>query len=94
MDTITITKITDTLFEVSVESSSNTLHRVTVPEAYHRKLTDGKASPRELLQKSFEFLLEREPNTSILPSFELSLIGHYFPDYERKIRLSLLGPDS
>ncbi len=88
---ITVTKSTDTLFEVSVESRTNTHHRVTVPEAYYRKMTDGKVSTEELVIKSFEFLLEREPNTSILPSFELSLIGRYFPDYEHKIRILLLG---
>jgi hypothetical protein len=91
MDRITVTKSSDTLFEVSIESRTNTHHRVTVPTAYYRKLTDGKVSPEELVRKSFEFLLQREPNTSILQSFELSLIGHYFPDYEQKIRLQLRG---
>jgi hypothetical protein len=38
------------------------------------------------LAESFRFLLEREPNTSILPSFDLPLIGGYFPEYEQEIR--------
>jgi len=42
-----------------------------------------------LIEESFRFLLEREPNTSILSSFELPLIGKYFPQYEREIRKRL-----
>jgi hypothetical protein len=38
------------------------------------------------VKRSFEFLLEREPNTSILPEFDLSVIQRYFPEYERTIR--------
>lgn len=34
-----------------------------------------------LVRASFEYLLAREPAGSILPSFELSTIGRYFPTY-------------
>ena len=44
-----------------------------------------------LLHHSFEFLLEREPKESILRRFDLPLIGHYFPEYEREIRSRLTG---
>jgi hypothetical protein len=37
----------------------------------------------------FEFLLQRESNTSILSSFELPVIGRYFPEYEDEIRRML-----
>ena len=58
---------------------------VTVSPAYHQKLTSGRCSAEALVKKSFEFLLEREPNTSILRSFDLPVIGRYFPEYERTI---------
>jgi hypothetical protein len=35
------------------------------------------------VQSSFEFLLEREPPSSILKTFELSVIERYFPEYGR-----------
>jgi hypothetical protein len=38
-----------------------------------------------LVEASFAFLLEREPNESILRTFDLTVIGRYFPDYEREI---------
>ena len=32
------------------------------------------------------FLLEREPNTSILRSFDVDVIGTYFPEFRDAIR--------
>jgi hypothetical protein len=45
-------------------------------------LTGGKISPKALVEQSFEFLLEREPNTMILSRFDLPVISEYFPEYE------------
>ena len=50
------------------------------------RLDPGVADPTELVHRSFEFLLAREPKESILPSFGLSTIARYFPEYEREIR--------
>jgi len=86
MKTISIQKISNTDFDVTVESRSTTVHRVSVPELYYHQLTRGKVTYEELLEKSFKFLLEREPNTSILRSFELSVIGRYFPEYESVVK--------
>ena len=83
---ITVRKINETTFEVTIEGRTKTTHRVTVETGYYDKLTGGEVTPEVLVEKSFEFLLEREPNTSILGSFELPVIGHYFPEYERTIR--------
>jgi hypothetical protein len=37
--------------------------------------------PERLVRVSFEFLLEREPASSILAEFDLSDIARYFPEY-------------
>jgi hypothetical protein len=86
---IDVKKIDERTFEVTVESGTTTRHRVTVRPEYHQQLTGGAVPPEALVQKSFEFLLEREPNTSILSSFDLPLIGRYFPEYEQTIRGTL-----
>ncbi len=39
----------------------------------------------ELVRASFVFPLEREPKESILREFDLTIIGRYFPDYEREV---------
>lgn len=77
-------------FQVTVrERGTMTRHQVTLAKADYERLAGGKASPESLVAESFRFLLEREPKESILRSFELTLIGHYFPEYERQIRKRL-----
>ncbi|MGA2659244.1 MAG: hypothetical protein ABSH34_17210 [Verrucomicrobiota bacterium] len=73
---------------VSVQGAVTTHHRVRVTKADVARFSEGRA-PEGLLQESFRFLLEREPNTSILTSFDLPLIGQYYPEYERDIRTRL-----
>ena len=75
-----IAKSQDT-FEVVVTTQSTTTHSVSISDAIHTQLTNGKISKETLLEKSFEFLLEREPNTSILSQFKIEVISQYFPDY-------------
>lgn len=91
MSTIHVKKLDETTFEVTVESRSPTTHRVTVQPEYASRLTQGKVSTGTLVEKSFEFLLEREPNTSILRSFDLPVIGRYFQEYEKVITKMLEG---
>jgi hypothetical protein len=83
---INVRKINDQTFEVVVEDRTVTTHRVTVKPEVYKDLTGGEVPIEKLIEKSFEFLLKREPNTSILHSFDLPLIGHYFPEYEKTIR--------
>jgi len=72
-----------------IEGKTETSHHVTLkPEDYER-LAKGKAEPRELVRQSFEFLLENEPKESILARFDLSVIGRYFPQFEREIKRRL-----
>jgi hypothetical protein len=85
MATITVRKLADYQFEVSVESRTSTTHQVTVSEQYAKKLIGDRASVEALIHDSFEFLLAREPNTSILRNFDLSVIAQYFPEYEKVI---------
>lgn len=69
-------------FRVEVDGIN---YSVEVDEDYWQKLTDGKIEPDELVRKSFEFLLEREPKESILKRFNLHVISTYFPEYENTI---------
>lgn len=87
---ISVSKLDDTNYEVSVTGATPTTHVVTVRPDYAKKIA-GAAAPETLLRASFEFLLAREPNTSILRRFDLPVIGHYFPEYEREIARLLKG---
>jgi hypothetical protein len=63
-----------------------TAHDVTVTTAELADLAPEATDPEDLVRRSFEFLLEREPKTSILRRFDLPLIGRYFPEYGHTIR--------
>jgi hypothetical protein len=70
---------------VAVRNGSETRHRVRVSRADLARLAPGASDPVSLVEASFAFLLERESKESILRDFDLTVIGRYFPEYEREI---------
>jgi hypothetical protein len=62
-----------------------TRHEVRVSGDELDRLDPGAADPTALVRRSFAFLLAREPRESILRSFELPVIGRYFPEWEAEI---------
>jgi hypothetical protein len=62
-------------------------HEVRVQAADLARLAPGARDPEDLVRRSFAFMLAREPGTSILRRFDLMVIGSYFPEYEREIRV-------
>ena len=83
---VSIKKLSDDVFEVTVAKTSTTTHTVTVSDQSLTNLTDNKVTKTQLLEFSFKFLLEREPNTSILSSFDINVISRYFSDYRDEVR--------
>ena len=73
-------------YEVTVQSITVTTHLVTLSDEVYTNLTNNKVTKEELLDFSFKFLLDREPNTSIMSSFELTVISRYFSDYEKSVK--------
>jgi hypothetical protein len=76
-------------YEVRVGGATATVHRVTLRDADRQRLGGGDMPAEQVIEESFRFLLEREPNTSILNSFDLPVIGRYFPEYPAEIRKRL-----
>jgi hypothetical protein len=86
MAELNITPLEGGQFRVSVsEGESTSTHDVKVPAETMERL-GWQGSPEELLRKSFNFLLEREPKESILSTFEIDMIGRYFPEWEETVR--------
>ena len=81
MASIKITEIEKDKFLVEVNDNVKSSHNVVISDKVYQVLTNSMISKYELLEKSFEFLLDREPNTSILTNFEIQIISHYFSDY-------------
>ena len=76
---------------VTVErGGQRTEHTVTVSAAALARWGAGpaQADVEDLVRRSFEFLLEREPSTSILRRFDLAVIESYFPEYDELFRNS------
>jgi len=79
---------------------------IDLPEKDVRRLREGFLSPKKLGEiykgvgipitatddeaARFKFLLEREPNTSILSEFDITVIKRYFPEYEKEIKQRLI----
>jgi len=85
---ITVTRRADgnpIRFDVIVrEGDQSTEHAVTLSESDLERLGGGR-TPEAFVRDCFAFLLEREPKESILRSFDVSVIGGYFPEFEREI---------
>ena len=80
-----ITELSKDKFEITVNADLIIKHVVSVTDQMLLNLTKNKISKEELLNFSFNFLLEREPNTSILSKFDIILISKYFPEYISKV---------
>ncbi len=77
-------------FSVTVtDGSGRTTHDVTGPAGYATELGLADVDRKQLVERSFEFLLEREPKESIMRRFDLQVIGRYFPEYSEEIRRRL-----
>ena len=70
--------------ECQVEVSDNksvSRHSVVVNAKDLARWGRGRSAD-ELVRRSFEFLLQREPKESILREFDLALIQRYFPEFD------------
>jgi hypothetical protein len=83
-----ITAAGASVYDVTItdDSGRETRHRVRVPEDLLTELGLAEAQEPMLVRASLEYLLEREPPSSILREFSLDVIGRYFPDYPTDIK--------
>ncbi|MEO5851943.1 MAG: hypothetical protein ABIQ15_05470 [Nocardioides sp.] len=77
MAEIDVQALSEREFDVTLDGSSR--HRVTVPARF------GDDDLERVVRTSFEFLLEREPASSIMREFSLDVIARYFPEYEDEL---------
>ncbi len=45
----------------------------------------GRVAPEKVVRAAFEFLLTKEPASSILSKFDCSLIRRYFPEVDQEL---------
>jgi hypothetical protein len=71
---------------VKIEEGGKTIthHTVELTKDEQERLAP-QSNVEDLIRRSFEFLLEREPPHSIMRKFGLRDIERYFPEYPRVI---------
>ena len=69
------------------EGDRSSRHNVRVSrEDLERWGQPGEHDPDSLVERTFEFLLRHEGPEQILKSFELEVVGRYFPDFYEEMR--------
>ena len=87
---ISVEAIDNNSFKVSVIKDSSTEHIALLSDRFHQDVTNNKLTKTELITHSFEFLLKKESNQSILKKFNLEVISQYFPEYIDEIKKIIL----
>ena len=83
MSDIAVTGLGDHRFGVDVtDGGTTTSHRVTVPATLIERWDLTEADEQAAVRESLLFLLEREPASSIMSEFSLTVISRYFPEYD------------
>jgi hypothetical protein len=70
-------------FEVTVADDDSSTSYVVRIDAKAATLAERFPTLEAFVDACFRFLLEREPKESILREFDISVIGRYFPEWER-----------
>ncbi len=90
MSEITLNKQDETTYEVELRDGGDaTTHQVSVPPDMLEELGLEDVDRERLVRESMEFLLEREPPSSVLPEFALTDIQRYFSEYYDEIQMRL-----
>jgi hypothetical protein len=68
-----------------VDGADSFDHEVTLSFQDYDHWTRGRVAPSRAVNAAFEFLLSREPASSILPRFDCSVIRRYFPEVDQEL---------
>lgn len=82
-DQINIKELSPNAFDVTIYSNTETNHQVTISDNFITEYQIKNLTKKEIIEQSFIFLLQREPNTSILRKFDIEVIANYFPEYKK-----------
>lgn len=72
--------------DIAVSRTGPGRFNVVVGGKHSYDVTGDSDDTEALVRESFVFLLEREPPSSILKTFDLSVIARYFPEYPDEMR--------
>jgi len=77
-------------FGVEIEEGHEvTGHKVRLSQGFLDDLLLTGVDEELIVRETFDFLLEREPATSILPEFSLEDVSRYFPEFPEELQRRL-----
>lgn len=88
---ISVSHIEEDLYQITVQGQRPTVHEVRMTQADYRTLSGRRCTHEWVLVQTFQFLLEQEPNTSILPVFDIMDVERYFPQFREVLECRLAG---
>jgi hypothetical protein len=68
------------------------VYQVTLSYPDYDHWSHGQVPPSKVVRRAFEFLLEKEPASAILPKFDCSVMRRYFPEVDQELKRRL-GPE-
>ena len=90
MTTMSVVSMAPGEFGVEVtEGNEVTGHKVRLPPAFLEDLLLGEVDQELIVRETIDFLLEREPATSIMPEFSLEDVSRYFPEFPEELQRRL-----
>jgi len=72
-----------------IEGYDVTGHKVRLSAGFLDDLLLTGVDEELIVRETFDFLLEREPSTSILADFSLEDVSRYFPDFPEELQRRL-----
>ena len=73
-------------YEVRIQDGGTTHeYLVTLSWSDYDLWSHGRVPPEKVVKAAFEFLLEREPASSIMTKFDCSVIRRYFSEVDREL---------
>ena len=90
MTTMRVVPMAPNEYGVEVEEGNEiTGHKIRLPETFLDDLMLTGVDQELIVRETIDFLLEREPATSILPEFSLEDVSRYFPEFPKELQRRL-----
>ena len=78
---ISVNLVAINVYQVVLEGSEETFHRVTLDPEFHQTLCAGTNTQEWVLIQAFKFLLEHEARSAIAEQFDLAELTQRYPGF-------------
>ena len=78
---ISVNLVAINVYQVVLEGSEETFHRVTLDPEFHQTLCAGTNTQEWVLIQAFKFLLEHEARGAIAKQVDLADLAHRYPGF-------------